>query len=115
MFFEDLGDKNELITFDLKKSLAEKTNSLTSKDAHLEIFDFLDKNDIKSTTNANGTFININNISNSIFYKLSNMVNFFFENEEKLKGSYKVHYSHSDLSESSCNNTLKKMPNKLNK
>lgn len=80
-------DLDRPVTFDQKKAVAEKVNSL-SKDAHLEIFFLLKKNNIRYTSNHNGVFFNINNVPNRVFNALEKMVNFCHKNEKELAEGY---------------------------
>lgn len=75
------------ISNDRRKMLSEKAESL-SKDAHLEIFYYLKNKKVQYTLNANGVFIDINSIDDKTFVILEKKINFFCENEKKLKRSY---------------------------
>lgn len=88
-FLDNIPDSelNKPVSFDQKKSIAEKVNSL-SKDAHLEIFFLLKSNNIRYTSNHNGVFFNINSVPNKVFNGLERLVNFCYKNEKELAEGY---------------------------
>jgi hypothetical protein len=101
IFFDNVSpeEMDDPITIERKKNTKEKAESL-SKDAHAEIYFFLEKNNIKSTCNQNGYFFNINNIDKKVFIRLEKLINFCYDNEKKLEERFKEHMTIHDRKES---------------
>ena len=79
--------KKEGFTIDDKRKIVDNVK-LLSKDAHMEIFYFLQKHTDLYTINANGVFYNLNNFDDKMLYGLEKMIKFYHKNEKKLKESY---------------------------
>jgi hypothetical protein len=65
------------------KILKKKILNLTKKE-HIEVFKIIKENKENYSENRNGVFINMNNLDTQIIEKVSNFVDFCYENNRKM-------------------------------
>ena len=91
-------NENKPLSYDLDKLKEMKKNiGLLNENEQIEIFNIIQKDGLKYTTNNNGIFVNMRKLSNLTLERIDNFIRFCDNNNSILNNDNKIRNSYNQF------------------